>query len=439
MFRIVSGLATAALQIFLIGAPALATPDGNDKKEEGLLLKTTRTVEFDTDEVTWLSLDVSPNGSTLILEILGDLYTLPIGGGEAERITEGPAFDSQPRYSPDGEWLAFLSDRDGAENVWIARADGSEPKKLSQDTTAAFASPSWSPDGHYVVVSRAGGFGTFELWMYHVQGGSGVQITKAAESSTVPRDQRHNALGAVFSPDGRYLYYARKQGGFAYNVNFPLWQIARRDLVHGVEDTLTQELGSAIRPVLSPDGGLLVYGTRYDAKTALRVRNLRTGGDRWLRYPVQRDDQESRFTRDLLPGYAFTPDGEDIVLSYGGRIHRVNVETGSAQRIPFTARVTQNLGPRLHFPARVDDGPVVSRLIQDPSLSPLVESAWKRVESADDLVVDVILALGLVVNLTLLVATTAVRVQKGKDGKKTWSLTKKTAEPETKDTGQPEA
>jgi dipeptidyl aminopeptidase/acylaminoacyl peptidase len=100
-------------------------------KSDSLPLKPERTLAFDTDEGTWLSLDVSPDGRTIVFELLGDLYTLPITGGEATRITSGLPFDSQPRYAPDGKRLAFLSDRDGAENVWTCDADGSRPRQLA--------------------------------------------------------------------------------------------------------------------------------------------------------------------------------------------------------------------------------------------------------------------------------------------------------------------
>ncbi len=341
------------------------------KKKKDLPLEPTRKIEFTTDEATWLSLDLSPDGQTIVFELLGDLYTLPIEGGQATRITSGMAFDSQPRYSPDGSRIAFLSDRDGAENLWIAKADGSNPKQLSKDKKAEFASPVWTPEGDYVIVSRtAWGLNTFELWMHHIQGGAGVQITKAKTGADTPTRQRHNAVGVAASPDGRYLYYARKRGGFQYNASFPLWQIARRDLKTGDEDVLTQDLGSAFRPLLSPDGSKLIYGTRYETQTGLRLRDLKTGEDRWLIYPIQRDDQESRFTRDLLPGYAFTPDGQEIVLTYGGKIHRVSLETGEARAIPFTAQVALDLGPQLNFPHRVEEGPVRARLIQDPAQSP---------------------------------------------------------------------
>jgi Tol biopolymer transport system component len=206
--------------------------------------------------------------------------------------------------------------------------------------------------------------------MYHINGGTGVQITKAKPTPTTPRNQRGNAVGVVASPDGKYLYYAKRQGGFEYNAQLPLWQIARRDQKTGDEDVLLEQPESSFRPVLSPDGTQLLYVTRYETESGLRLRNLQSGEDRWVRYPVTRDDQESRFTRDLFPGYAFLPDGKEIVYNQDGKIRRLNLATGAESVIPFTAQVSQDLGPKLDFPQKVDQGPIKVRLIQGPVQSP---------------------------------------------------------------------
>jgi Tol biopolymer transport system component len=86
-----------------------------------LSLKTTRTIDFTVDEGTWMSMDVSPDGKTVLLDLLGHLYTLMIEGGTAHAITHGLSFNTQPRYSPDGKWLVFVSDRGGANNIWMCR------------------------------------------------------------------------------------------------------------------------------------------------------------------------------------------------------------------------------------------------------------------------------------------------------------------------------
>lgn len=361
-----------AVLCFALGSAQDSEEPGKDKKE-GLPLKPARKVEFATDEGTWMSLDVSRDGKTIIFELLGDLYTVPIEGGEAKLVVGGLSFDCQPRYSPDGKWITFISDRDGSENVWIAKADGSEARQLSKDKQSVFASPSWTPDGQFVVVSRSAQlpFTPFELWMYHVKGGAGVQITKFRAKPDQPKTQWFNAVGAVASPDGKHLYYTHRDKAFnPYNVVFPLSQIVRRDRRSGDEDTITDARGSAFSPILSPDGTKLVYGTRHETETGLRIRDLSTGEERWLKYPVDRDDQESLYTRDFLPGYAFTPDGKEVVVSYGGKIRRVDSSTGEVRDVPFTAKVALDLGPQLNFPWRVEDGPVKARLIQDARQSP---------------------------------------------------------------------
>jgi Tol biopolymer transport system component len=366
------------LQARLQEAAALDKQDKKDEKKEekkdekkGLPLKAARKIEFTTDEGTWLSLDVSPDGKTIVFELLGDIYTLPIEGGVAKLIDGGMAFDSQPKFSPDGKWIAFISDREGSENLWIMHPDGSGVKQVSKDPNNEFASPSWAPDGNYIYASKAGfGINTFEIWMYHINGGSGVQITKSKPSPTTRRSERGNAVGVVASPDGKYLYYAKRNGGFEYNAQFPLWQVARWDRKTGDEDTLLQQPESSFRPVLSPDGTQLLYVTRYETESGLRLRNLQTGEDRWVRYPITRDDQESRFTRDLFPGYAFLPDSKEIVYNQDGKIRRLNITTGAETVIPFTAQVSQELGPKLDFPQKVEQGPVKVRLIQGPVESP---------------------------------------------------------------------
>ncbi len=345
------------------------------QRPDSLPLKPTRSVDFTTSEGTWISLDVSPDGQTIVFELLGDLYTMPVTGGEAKRITGGPAFDSQPRYSPDGKSIVFLSDRSGSENVWLCESDGSNPRALTKGDKNLYASPEWTPDGQYVVASKTSmPIGSvYEIWLYHKDGGSGMSLTKD-DKGPAPgppgRGPQNNALGAAFGPDGRYLWYARHRGGFGYNLDLPEWELAIYDRQTGKVFNQTDLYGSAMRPVLSPDGAWLVYATRHDAETGLRLRNLSSGDERWLVYPVQRDDQESRFTRDLMPGSSFTPDSKALVVSYGGRIWRVAVPSGQATPIPFTVKVHQDLGPLVRFETRVDTGDVLVKQIRDASPSP---------------------------------------------------------------------
>ncbi len=337
------------------------TSDAYD--EEGLPLRSERQVSFTTEEGSWMSLDVSPDGETLVFELLGDLYTLPVAGGEARRITRGMAFDSQPRFSPDGRRIVFVSDRSGSENLWTLALGGADTTQVTEGEGSLFQSPEWTPEGDYIVASKSEGLGVSKLWLYHVEGGSGAALAQEPENLKM--------MGAAFGEDARYIWYAERSGSWDYNAQLPQYQLAVYDRETGERYERTSRFGSAFRPTLSPDGRWLVYGTRHDEYTGLRLRNLETGEERWLAYPVQRDDQESRATRDVLPGMAFTPDSEALLASYGGTFWRIPVGGGEAEEIPFTADVNLPIGPELDFEYPIADAPTfVVQQIRDGVPSP---------------------------------------------------------------------
>ncbi len=341
------------------------------KKPDLPLEGETEKLAFTTDEGTWISLDVSPDGETIIFELLGDLYRVSISGGEALRITEGLGYDAQPRISPDGQWLAFISDRDGNNNLWISKIDGSDPRKLSSEQQRQLVSPVWTPDGQYVVATRTGNPAEFQ--MFHRDGGSGLTLPVTGDEGGNGGNGGNGGLpglGGVFSPDGRYLYFTERPRG-GPGPQFPSAQISRYDMESGEVDPVTRGEGGGLRPALSPDGRLLVYATRFETKTGLRLRDLESGADRVLIWPVQRDSQERGGipSRDLLPGYAFTPDGSHLIISFDGKIQRVSLADGSATPIPFRANVDLDIGPDLTSPYRVPQEDVTATIIHSPSLS----------------------------------------------------------------------
>src|SRR3954468_21559568 len=148
-------------------APLAQSRAQNDKaaadavKNKGLPLLTERSMTFTTSEATWLSLDLSPDGKTIVFELLGDLYTLPIAGGEATRITSGQGYDMQAAVSPGGRKLVFISDRNGSENVWVSNADGSHARAVTTTERENYMSPTWAPDNEYVIAAKGA-----QLWMY---------------------------------------------------------------------------------------------------------------------------------------------------------------------------------------------------------------------------------------------------------------------------------
>ncbi len=235
-----------------------------------------------------MSLDVAPDGRAIVFDLLGDLYTLPIGGGSATRLTSGSGFDAQPRFSPDGKTIVFVSDRSGGENLWLVDADGRNVRPLTRGNAQMFASPEWAPDGQYVVASRSQG-GNFDLWLYHRDGGSGLRLTggqPAPAPGTPPppgATPYTSFMGSAFSPDGRYIYANARTGQSQYNQMLgTAWQIVVYDRKTGRIYNRTQNAGAGLRPAISPDGKSLAYGSRKMAITGLKIRDLSSGDEKWL-------------------------------------------------------------------------------------------------------------------------------------------------------------
>src|SRR5687768_17533597 len=396
MFRCAALLALASLLVGQAFGQSSVQSDSAARaavRAKTLPLITTRSLRFTATEGTWISLDVSPDGRTILFELLGDLYTLPIAGGTATRITNGQAFDMQARYSPDGKSIVFVSDRNGSENLWVADANGANARALTTGERQDYQSPVWAPDGKTIVATKGG-----QLWLYFKDGGSGVQMTGAPRPPTPgatpgpPQQQGPAYFGAAFGREPRYLWVNVRGDvtrGITAAVSGPTddlhpdahrssprqvgpFQVGQLDRESGRVLVRTHETESALRPVPSPDGRWLVYATRYDAREALKLMDLTTGDERWLVLDVARDDREGGGTRDrdLYPGSAFTPDSRALITSYGGKIWRVDVPSGRATQIPFSAEVDQTLGPLVKFDYPINDSVMTVGQIRGARPSP---------------------------------------------------------------------
>ena len=295
------GVAIALLAVFEAGPLRSQEPGGAAKAQE-LALKTAETIEFTTDEVTWMSVDVSPDGRTIVFDLLGDLYTLPIDGGDRDANHRRPVVrEPADVFSPDGKHdrVPERSHR-RREPVDRRTPTASNPRAVSKDGLDAtigrrsWCRRAWTPDGQYLVVSksRPPDPGTFWLFMYHRDGGNGIRVgaapppQPAPDAHGPPPPPAPNRMGAVVSPDGRFIYYAAAHRHLHLQRALP----AVADLPPRPRDRRRRRRsptrrGARCGPLLSPDGKLLVYGTRHKTETGLRVRNLETGDERWLALP----------------------------------------------------------------------------------------------------------------------------------------------------------
>ena len=358
----------------------------------------TREIDFTTSEGTWMSVDLAPDQSWLVFDLLGHIYRMPAAGGEATVLTQssGVAVNYQPRLSPDGKLIAFISDRLGQSNLWVMNADGSNPRAVYTDPAARAAQPAWSPDGQYLYVQRpgyalAGGqYDAGGIWMYHKDGGVGMEIVSGKTQS--------GASWPAPSADGRYLYFQISTdvmgiAGFGGRVDAlgGAAQVRRLDLRTGEVIAISsgehsQQVqtsgGGMVGPEVSPDGKWLAFGRRipdgtiswkghtFGPRTALWLRNLENGQERLALDPIELDMVETFKTTRPLPGYSWSRDGRSIVIAQGGKLVHLTVATGAVAPIPFTAKVHRTISEQANTQGRITDDPFSIRFARWQTASP---------------------------------------------------------------------
>lgn len=334
-----------------VAAPAAAAPKWDVQNPPG----PSRDIPIDVTRGTWMSLDVSPDGRTVVFDLLGDIYVMPISGGEARAIAAGVAWDMQPKWSPDGRHIAFTSDRGGGDNIWMMEADGSNPTQVSRETFRLLNQPEWSPDGQFIVARKhftsSRSLGAGELWMYHRSGGGGVQMTER-------RTQQKDTGEPAFSPDGRYLYFsddATPGATFEYSkdVNTQIYIIRRLDRETGEIRPYVTGPGGSIRPTPSPDGRSLAFIRRVRYQSVLYVLDIESGRETPVFSGLDRDLQETWAVHGVYPAISWTPDNRSIVFWADGRIQRVDVATQAVADIPFRVTDTRRVQDAVRFPVEV--------------------------------------------------------------------------------------
>ncbi|MEL6655676.1 MAG: amidohydrolase family protein [Bacteroidota bacterium] len=347
-------------------------------------------LNFTTDEGTWMNLDVSPDGQTIVFDMLGDIYQMPISGGKATVLRSGLAWEVQPRFSPDGSEILFTSDAGGGDNIWIMKADGSEAIQVTKESFRLLNNAAWTPDGQYFVARKhftsQRSLGAGEMWLYHRSGGSGIQLTKR-------KNDQQDVNEPTVSPDGRYVYFSEDMypgGYFQYNKdpNSQIYVIKRYDRQEDKMETVVRGPGGACRPQLSNDGKHLAFVRRVREQSVLFVYNLETG----LAYPIydalSKDQQEAWAIFGVYTGFDWTPDDKNIIIWADGKIWQVPTDPNSkvaAKQIPFTAEVSTQVATtqRVNNPVFEDNFTVkvIRHLVTSPDEKTLVFSAvgylWK--------------------------------------------------------------
>lgn len=340
----------------------VANPPGNWDYE---------TLKFNTDEGTWMNLDVSPDGKTIVFDLLGDIYSLPAAGGKATVLRKGIPFELQPRFSPDGKQISFTSDAGGADNIWVMNSDGSDAKQITKENFRLLNNAVWTTDGNYLIARKhftsGRSLGAGEMWMYHKTGGSGTQLTER-------KNDQQDVNEPCVSPDGKYLYYSEDMypgGYFQYNKdpNKQIYVIKRYDFKTGEIATITGGPGGAARPQISPDGQKLAFVKRVRTQSILFIHDLKTGQEFPVCDKLNKDQQEAWAVFGVYPNFDWI-NNEELVFWSGGKLNRLNINNLEIQNIPFNVNVEIQIAKALEFENEAAPDEFTTRVIRHLVTSP---------------------------------------------------------------------
>ncbi len=345
-------------------------------------------ISFTTDEGTWMNLDVSPNGQTIVFDMLGDIYTMPITGGTAKVLRAGLPFEVQPRFSPDGKKILFTSDAGGGDNIWTMDPDGKNAKQITKEKFRLLNNAYWMPDGQYFVArkhftsTRSAGAG--EIWMYHISGGDGIQLTER-------KNDQQDVNEPVVSADGNDVYYSEDMypgGFFQYNKdpNDQIYVIKKFDRSKGSNEVIIGGPGGACRPQISNKSDRIAYVRRVRDKSVLFVHNLETGEDFPIWNGLSKDQQEAWAIFGTYTGFDWMPDDQHIVIWSQGKIWKINSTSGAKTEIPFSVTANHKLAETTLFKQKVHEDKfkvkAVRQAVTSPDGSTLLFNAvgylWKK-------------------------------------------------------------
>ena len=323
-----------------------------------------RAVTFNAEQLTINNVDVSPDGRRIAFDLIGDIYVVGIDGGEAVQLTRGMGWDVRPVWSPDGRHIAFISDISGSDQVHVVDVSGNGPVRQLSNSRAfqmraaggesMIGAAEWMPDSSAVVAQGV---------RFSIEGGSEVRLWGSPRRA----DYIHG--------NGVDLYrFRHKEEG----VGFSILRMERGSAEwNDTRETLSTIAGQYEAPTLSPDGRWMVFRERAEDRGAdpsdehvheatqvdvVRARDRRTGVSKVLLAPSIAPDwpDNARLEGVWMAAngrFSITPDSKYLIVPYGGKVHRINLETGSISPISITAKINQCLQPIARSQVKISEGP----------------------------------------------------------------------------------
>ena len=323
---------------------------------------------------------LSPDGRTVAFAYAGDIWAASTGGGTARRVTVHPATDGDPHFSPDGEQLAFVSDRSGSRQVYVTSADGSAPRQVSFHTEG-YAIEDWYTDGSHLLLSgmrdhhwrharrffrmplegRSAERPIFDAygsdaslspdgkklllvregerwWRKGYYGSRAAQIwlyDTATKKFTKLLGEPTGCTWPLWKPDGSGFYYVGAASG-----SFNLWQY---DLKSKKSQQLTQfEDDSVVFPALSRDGSTIVFRRLFDLYVFRPGKNQ---PPKKLELKLDGDQAFEPTVRRLLTkatDVTFTADGLEMAFVAGGDLWVMDTTLKEPRQVTATTEEESN-------------------------------------------------------------------------------------------------
>jgi tricorn protease len=320
--------------------------------------------------------DLAPNSRRIVFSVHGEVFTAPVEEGDLRQITDSPARDRDVSYSPDGKWLAYVSDRSGREEIYVAAVDGAgeaqkltdldalkfayawspdstqiafvssddklrvvnvaskETKELSASRYGNIGAPAWSPDGKWLAFSKPDVTRTSDIYLVPSSGGEEKKVTFESFSESNPR----------FSPDGRKLYFTRNESvtfGQGERPVVQLYSVALEHLDRDPDDPEERAEAEAAREEQMPFGGEGA-GQGFRRQPGAQRQPPRPVNIDWAGLK-RRTKQLTRLSSPVI-SYTVSPDGRTLVFA--------TIETAGTFSIPAIYTLSED-GRRL---ARITSG-----------------------------------------------------------------------------------
>lgn len=357
--------------LFLISSLCCASLQGQPAWDVSDTGQPFTTAHLTLTEGTWMSVDVSPDGRTLAFDLLGDIYSLPIAGGEATLLLGGPAMQRTPTFSADGSKLLYVSDATGSDNVWVSNADGGAPRQITHETVNLLAAPSWGPQDAWVAAVKTGTAfstrGASQIRMIDLAGGAEQSLVDSAGNGRDVQEPR-------FSRDGKFLFYTERVNPptFVYvDASHINYVVKRRELATGETETLVGGFGSATTPQVSPDGKRVAFVRRVMEKTVLFVYDTSTRVQRPVYTELDRDLHASYGPQSAYyPRFAWFPDNRHVAIWGKGKLFRVDMDKAAATEIPFRVSATHRLTAAPRFAHDLAPDQITVRTIRQLAPAP---------------------------------------------------------------------